>query len=305
LEILSRSRCEITHNERTTDSAPIKELPAPVLDPTCTNICISYKHSLWKGQTFKYAFAKGLWLDTIPSQLQNLTFAEQLLIAYVCYNKCIVRVSFDMHTMKANAIIFENPTSKIYHVLSSSIEELDDVLAVIFTGPCRPTDKDTKWIPLLVWKHKVYSTLEWHKFSYDNLKEYPENGCPVVVAYQHAETNKNAESTSAFDQNYENGIEYGLCPFIVNGIIGEELEINNPKTLIARATKHLIEGNSGNLAIGHSKTPQFIYYNPKLYFMMFPYLFPYGLGGIGSTDSKIVKMSEMIHKRQLLMYYDK
>ena len=38
---------------------------------------------------------------------------------------------------------------------------------------------------------------------------------------------------------------------------------------------------------------------------MFPHLFPYGLGGIGSTDSHIVKISEMMHKRRLLMYHDK
>jgi hypothetical protein len=48
----------------------------------------------------------------------------------------IVRESFGMHTMKANVIMFENPTLKIYHVLPSSIEEFNDVLAfqVIFTG---------------------------------------------------------------------------------------------------------------------------------------------------------------------------
>ena len=96
--------------------------------------------------------------------------------------------------------------------------------------------------------YTVYSALEWLKFNYvdyydldipyDNLKEYPENGCPVVVAYRHAETNKRAESTSTFDQDYEDGTEDGPCP--VNGITDEELEINNPKTSIARAMKHLI-----------------------------------------------------------------
>jgi hypothetical protein len=156
-----------------------------------------------------------------------------------------------------------------------------------------------EWLKL---NHVDYYDLD---ISYDNLKKYPENGCPVVVVYRHVETNKNAESTSAFDQDYEDGTEDGPCPFVVNGITGEELEINNPKALIARATKHLIENNGGVLAIGHDKTPQSIYHNPKLYPMMFPYLFPYGLGGIGSTDSKIVKMSEMMHKRRLLMYHDK
>jgi hypothetical protein len=315
LQILSTNGCGITRKERTTNLAPIEELSGPVLDSTCSNICVSCENSLLKKQTPKYALAKGLWLGTIPSQLQNLTFAEQLLIARVRHNKCIVRVSSGMHKMKANAIMFENPIPKIYRALPPPIEELDDVLAFIFTGPCKPTDKDMKRTPLLVRRRKVCNALEWLKLnhvdyydldiSYDNLQQYPENDCPVVVAYRHAETNKNAESTSAFDQDYEDGTEDGPCPFVVNGITGEELEFNNPKALIARATKHLIEDNGGVLAIGHSKTAQSIYHNPKLYPMMFPHLFPYGLGGIGSTDSKIVKMSEIMHKRRLLMYHDK
>ena len=37
---------------------------------------------------------------------------------------------------------------------------------------------------------------------------------------------------------------------------------------------------------------------------MLPWLFPYGLGGIGQTEHKH-KLSSMMHKRHLLMYYDK
>jgi hypothetical protein len=220
-----------------------------------------------------------------------------------------------MHKMKANAIMFENPTPKIYQALPPSLKELDDVLAFIFTGPCKPTPEDMERTPLLVCRCKVSHALEWLKLnhvdyydleiSYDNLNEYPENGSPVVVAYRHAETNKDPEATSAFDQDNEDGVEDGPCPFVVNGITGEQLEINNPKALIARATKHLMECNGGVLAISHDKTPQSIYHNPQLYPMMFPHLFPYGLGGIGSTDSHIVKISEMMHKRRLLMYHDK
>jgi hypothetical protein len=47
-----------------------------------------------------------------------------------------------MHKMKANAIMFENPTPKIYQKLPSSIEDLDEVLAFIYTGPCCPTPED-------------------------------------------------------------------------------------------------------------------------------------------------------------------
>src|ERR1700685_3527701 len=47
-----------------------------------------------------------------------------------------------------------------------------------------------------------------------------------------------------------------------------------------------------------------IYGNPQLFPSMLPWLFPYGLGGVGQTEHKH-KLSSMMHKRHLLMYYDK
>jgi hypothetical protein len=40
----------------------------------------------------------------------------------------------------------------------------------------------------------------------------------------HAENNKNPESTSAFDNDEEEGTESGPCPFIVNGITEKNLK---------------------------------------------------------------------------------
>ena len=39
--------------------------------------------------------------------------------------------------------------------------------------------------------------------------------------------------------------------------------------------------------------------------MMFPWLFPYDLGGIGSFHDEDVEMSDLMHKRKLLMCHDK
>ena len=71
----------------------------------------------------------------IPDELQELTYAEQLLIAGVCHNRCIVKVSSKMYKMHANAILFSNPMPKVYNVLPPPIEEVDEVLAFIYTGP--------------------------------------------------------------------------------------------------------------------------------------------------------------------------
>ena len=43
--------------------------------------------------------------------------------------------------MHVNAITFQNPVAKIYDTLPPPLGELDEVLAVMFTGPCQPTKK--------------------------------------------------------------------------------------------------------------------------------------------------------------------
>ena len=49
---------------------------------------------------------------------------------------------------------------------------------------------------------------------------------------------------------------------------------------------------------------QSIWKNPKLYPQIFPWLFPYGLGGIGHERQRH-KLSDAEHKRHLLLYHDK
>src|SRR6202790_3017625 len=73
------------------------------------------------------------------------------------------------------------------------VEEMDEVLAFIYTGPCKPTKADFKLTPMLVRCLKVSKALHWLKLNhadyYDceisekNLASYPEDGPPVVVDY--------------------------------------------------------------------------------------------------------------------------
>ncbi|KAL1672616.1 hypothetical protein EV122DRAFT_185470, partial [Schizophyllum commune] len=72
------------------------------------------------------------------------------------------------------------------------------------------------------------------------------------------------------------------------------------------ALKHF-NANKGVLRVGHEESAESIYHNIQLYPRMFPWLFPYGAGGVGSTQiAKEVKyrLSEKEHVRHLLMYHD-
>lgn len=190
---------------------------------------------------------------------------------------------------------------------------MDEVLAFIFTGPCQPTEDDFCRIPLLVRRNKVAKALEWLKLnhrdyadleiSHKNLESYPEDSPPVVINYRHSATNKIPEATSVHDMELEHGTEEGMCPFTVHTLTSEEYDTTSSETLKAMAAKHLDDGGKV-LAIGHSKEPQSIWRNPKLYPQMFPWLFPYGLGGIGHERQRH-KLSDAEHKRHLLLYHDK
>lgn len=52
--------------------------------------------------------------------------------------------------MVANAIAFESPVAKVHNILPPPIEDLDNVLAILFTGPCKPTIQEFQSTPLLV-----------------------------------------------------------------------------------------------------------------------------------------------------------
>jgi hypothetical protein len=149
--------------------------------------------------------------------------------------------------MKANVIAFENPTPKIYDRLPPPIEDLDDILAFIYTGPCRPSPEDMERTPLLVCRHKVTEDLEWlvlnhldyynMDIAYDKLESYPENGPPVVVTYRSAFTNKSLEAASAFDNEKEEGVDEGPCTFVVNGVTGEKLNTMGPSAIKALSSE--------------------------------------------------------------------
>lgn len=95
--------------ERNSPDDPNMNIEGPVIDEDLDSICNTCYKSVLKGKTPLMALANGKWLGKVPLVLQNLSFAEQLLVARVRYNRCIVKVSSGMHKMRANAISFANP----------------------------------------------------------------------------------------------------------------------------------------------------------------------------------------------------
>ena len=307
---------EVTRCPRKTSKDPIKEIAGPIIDPSCEFICTTCEGQLLNDRVPLNALANGLWLGAIPPELSNLTFAEQMMIARIRHNRCLVRVSSGRAKMIANCIMFSNPTAELYSVLPPSREELSEVLAFVFLGSAQPTDEDLQRTPMLVRRNTVAKALEWLKLNHvdyadlniskKNLDTYPISGMPVAIDYRQTnseEGNKIPTAMSKFDTEIEEGTSEGPCPFTVHGLTGEEYSALSIAGLKLRALEHL-DKNGISVGFHHEEKPESMYNNPQVYPQMFPWLFPYGLGGISQPHLKFA-LSSKAHKKWLLMYHDK
>ncbi|KAF7426379.1 hypothetical protein PC9H_008747 [Pleurotus ostreatus] len=212
--------------------------------------------------------------------------------------------------MTANALSFESPVPKIYNFLPISKAELDEVLVVLFTGPKQPVKDDLKRTPFLIRKKNIKDALDWlilnHSdyaqvtVSEENLAEYDDDDIPVTIQYKETLSAKTSGTPAVNNMEEEDGTEEGECPFIMHGLTGTQMEEMSNSALKTLALQYF--NQSGKvLGIGQASKFESIWNNPQLYPSMFPWLFPYGLGGIGS----VYRMSPTAHKKWLLMYHDK
>ncbi|KAJ6622054.1 hypothetical protein B0H10DRAFT_1788658, partial [Mycena sp. CBHHK59/15] len=96
------------------------------------------------------SLANHMWIGRVPWQLKDLSYAEWMLIAKVRHNRCVVRVASGRGKLSANAIMFANPTVKVYNILPPSRDELSEVLVFGFLSPTKPTDEEFIRTPMLV-----------------------------------------------------------------------------------------------------------------------------------------------------------
>ena len=307
---------DIGRYERLHESDSIMPLNGPILAENCDHVCQTCQGFLKKKKMPPESLANSFWIGPIPLVLQNLTFAEKMLISRIRHNKCLVRVSSGRAKMTANVIMFSNPTVEVYHALPPSRRDISEILAFVFQGPVQPNESDIKRTPMLVRRNKVKDALEWLKLNHtdyedlhislENLNDYPLVGVPVNIEYSKSDPdsgNKIASAMSVYDNEFEDGTTDGPCPFTVHGLTGPEFENMSMDRLKARALQHLAE-NGSTLGISHDSKPQSMYDNPQAYPQMFPWLFPYGFGGIGQK-CHFAKISETTQKKNLLMYHDK
>ena len=129
-----------TRNDRRKLADKIESGTRPIIDHTCDQVCEGCRREIHLGKVPHCALANGLWIGDVPQELQDLHYIEKLLVQKVWVNGCFVCVaSSGQRKIVAHAIAFESLVAKVYNILPPPVEDLDEVLAVLFTGPCKPT----------------------------------------------------------------------------------------------------------------------------------------------------------------------
>ncbi|KAI9063189.1 hypothetical protein FKP32DRAFT_1572551, partial [Trametes sanguinea] len=167
---------------------------------------------------------------------------------------------------------------------------MDDCFAVLFTGIVKPTNEDYKRTPFIIRHRVVLDALAWLKrnhclyrdvdISVENLAQYEDGSPPVYVIFRKVEAGTEGENNTAVyeHEDVREAVTADHCPFMVHALTAPELGKMSYTERLAYAVRYFDSGGRA-LGLGHEQEPQSIYHNVDLYPGMYPWLYPYGLGG--------------------------
>ncbi|KZT31057.1 hypothetical protein SISSUDRAFT_959358, partial [Sistotremastrum suecicum HHB10207 ss-3] len=128
-----------------------------------------------RGTVAPLSLKNGISLDTVPPELQNLTFVEETMIARCRAKSWIIHLKEEDRSsrrpptqrgFKGNIIVFPQRPEKLLDVLPPSIHDIVTPICVIFVGGSSAPTKEwlkNKATPLVARREKVRAALVWLK----------------------------------------------------------------------------------------------------------------------------------------------
>ncbi|KAJ7455975.1 hypothetical protein B0H11DRAFT_1648098, partial [Mycena galericulata] len=209
---------------------------------------------------------------------------------------------------KGHIIVYPQRPSAIAATLPPSIEEITTPICVVFVGANPPSIEwiRTKARPLIVRKEKVLKALDWlsvHNHLYKDVfidrSVFDGHGDEVHIPFhvEHIIPSDGIEATtssytgprsfaeaqdSALPSNSQAATtaRISTTDVVVTDVTGHE----QSSKLRAAAARHLKKPGSNYIGITHDPLPANEFNNPDLLPLIYPTLFPYGIGGVGDTS---------------------
>ncbi|THU91934.1 hypothetical protein K435DRAFT_820621 [Dendrothele bispora CBS 962.96] len=213
--------------------------------------------------------------------------------------------------VKGHIIIYpQNPTS-VLDLLPPPVEDLCTGICVIFVGS-RPPSQDwlkEKATPLIFRKEKLQRALEWlktHNPLYrdvrinqtflDGLQD--EEILPVEIEHVHPDPRTDVVNSSYDNRDDDVLTDHSTIAF--ERVVVSDVSGNESSTVLKRAaSKHVRQKHGSYIRIPHGSHPASEFDNHSLFPMMYPTLFPYGLGGFG-LPQRLVPVSMKSHLKEWL-----
>ncbi|KAJ6576495.1 hypothetical protein DFH09DRAFT_1246414 [Mycena vulgaris] len=208
-------------------------------------------------------------------------------IIQLCDDQSDTSLNITQRGVRGHIIVYPQRPSAIAKTLPPSIEDIVTPICVIFVGSTPPTPEwlKTKASPLVVRKERVMKALAWlkiHNHLYVDvaidatvLHSLPEQTM-LPFHVQHIIPNAGIDSTTS---DYVPGS--AAPPPASDSVVVTDIDGNAPSNdLRSAALKHMNKPGSNYIEIPHHRQPVNEFQNPHLFPMMYPTLFPYGLGGL-------------------------
>ncbi|KAJ7438789.1 hypothetical protein B0H11DRAFT_1688418, partial [Mycena galericulata] len=201
---------------------------------------------------------------------------------------------------KGHIIVYPQQPSAIASSLPPSIEEITTPICVVFVGANPPSLEwiRTKATPLIVRKEKVLKALEWlcvHNHLYKDVfidrTVFDGHGDEVQIPFhvEHIIPSDGIEATTSSYTSTHTSFDDMFKPLPTDPIAFESVVVTDVKghekssKLLDAAARHLKKPGSNYIGIAHDPLPANEFNNPDLLPLIYPTLFPYGIGGVGDS----------------------
>ncbi|KAJ6527578.1 hypothetical protein DFH09DRAFT_1250539 [Mycena vulgaris] len=232
----------------------------------------------------------------------------------LCRAKCWIVQLRDEHSktkitqrgVSGHIIVYPQQPSAIAKTLPPSIDDIITPICVIFVGSNPPTADwlKTKATPLIVRKERVMKALDWLKIRNHLYRDVlidptvlrdhddsvllpfhiqhviPSAGIDLTTSDYVPGSAQPPDSAAATDLN---DILYppASSETAFQSVVVADVDGNAPAHILrAEALKHLKKPGSNYIEIPHDSQAVNEFKNPHLFPMIYPTLFPYGLGGV-------------------------
>lgn len=268
-------------------------------------LCRSCLSSLNRKKVPPLSIANHNLLGDVPEELKDLTVVEEAMIAR-CRAKCwIIQLKEEdrdlslpdtQRGMRGHVIIYPQRPSALATKLPPSMEDVSTPICVVFVGSTPPSEQwlQTKAKPLIVRKEKVEKALLWLKehnthykdilIDFEMLRKLPATQM-IPVRVDHVVPNSSDDLLTSRYDHLANNSPTARTPSTeeeppFQNVVVTDVDGHAPSNeLRAAALRHVKKKGGAYIDIPHDPEPVNEFCNPDLFPMIYPCLFPYGIGG--------------------------